>query len=89
MRVLRLLAVVAVSVYPSLAAAQSVAQQIEEALLPLPDHMKAGATVMALTADGSESMLREGTSGFICMRDISVSHFRVDCYDEAFVPIFS
>ena len=44
---------------------------------------------MALAADGSQTMLREGTSGFICMRDTSLAYFRVDCVDEAVVPIFS
>lgn len=90
MRVLiGLLAVVAVSVYLGLTAGQPVAQQVGEALLPLPDHLKAGASVMALAADGSQTMLREGTSGFICMRDTSLAYFRVECVDETVVPILS
>ena len=89
MRVFSFFAVVAVCVYLNLTVAQSGAQQIEEALLPLPGHMKDGATVLALAADGSRTMLREGTSGLICMRDTSLAYFRVSCVDETVVPIFS
>ena len=69
--------------------AQSIAQQIEEAILPLPEHMKAAATVVAVAPDGSRTVLREGTGSFICMRDTSVDHFRVNCLDQIVVPTFA
>ena len=48
---------------------KSVEQQIAEALMPLPDDLRPGATVIGYDAAGKKVVLREGTSNIMCTAD--------------------
>jgi len=55
-------------------------QQISEALMPLPHHMRAGATVIGYDVTGKEVLLRRGTSNFTCTADSPAKGFSVRCF---------
>ena len=59
---------------------KSVEQQINEALMPLPENLRAGATVMGYDAVGKKVVLRRGTSNFTCTADSPAKGFSVRCY---------
>ena len=65
-------------------AAQSVEQQISDAVLPLPEGLRAGARVIALGADTKQSVLREGTNDWVCEADEPTEGFEVSCYYKNF-----
>jgi len=50
----------------SIASAQSVAERIEQAVTPLPDDLKADATVYEYDEDGTRMVLRQGTNHIEC-----------------------
>ena len=54
---------------PAMAVAQSDARRISEATAALPEHLGAAAKVVMTNADGSERVLGEGSSGFVCRPD--------------------
>ena len=64
------------------------ADQIADALLPLPPPARADATVLGWTDDGSRVVtLREGTNGFLCEADRPGNDvFFVHCYPAALRP---
>jgi len=59
-------------------------QQIEEAVLPLPEALRADAKVIRYDADAKHSVLREGTNGWICVTDDPTEGFTVGCHHESF-----
>ena len=61
---------------------RSVEQQIAEALMPLPDDLRAGATVMGYDTGGKKVVLREGTSNIMCTADGPEDGFSVRCYPK-------
>ena len=68
-------------------------QQITAAVLPLPELMRAGATVLGYAADGAApalSTLRRGTNGMICLApDPQREEFHVACYHRALEPFMA
>ena len=50
-------------------AASHLTDPVESALAAAPEGVAKGAAVMALNADGTTKMLREGSNGFTCMPD--------------------
>ena len=70
---------------PTTATAQTVAESIAEAIIPLPDHQKDDATVVRY-ADGSRTVLRQGSNTMVCEPDGPAPGIRVWCYHESFVP---
>ena len=68
------------------AAGQSKEEQIAEAVLPLPEALRAGAKVIAYEADAKHSVLREGANGWICFPDEPTEGYRVGCYHEGLHP---
>lgn len=70
---------------------QDPAQQIAAAVLPLPEPLRAGATVLGYrTADGPLVELRKGTNGMICLADDpKVPAFHVACYHESMEPFMA
>jgi hypothetical protein len=63
-------------------------KQITEAVLPLPDSLRGGATVVLDAAPGKRTVLRKGTNQIICRADAPTPGFTVWCYHkdlEAFV----
>ena len=69
----------------------SAAYQIAAAVTPLPEEMKAGATVLGYTAPGKPIVtLREGTNDMICLLpDPSSSQFHAACYHKAMEPFMA
>jgi hypothetical protein len=63
-------------------------QQIAEALLPLPDALRAHATVIGYAQDMKLIALRSGTNGMVCTTTRpGDKNFDVRCYQESFMPI--
>jgi len=69
----------------------SAAYQIAAAVAPLPEEMRAGATVLGYTATGKPIVtLREGTNDMICLLpDPSSSQFHAACYHKAMEPFMA
>ena len=78
-------AAMAVLAAPASASAQelSVEAQVAEAVSPLPDSLRAGATVVSYDARGNPQVLRAGTNSVICQPDVAaVPGFFVRCYHK-------
>jgi len=60
----------------------TVARQIKEALLPLPDALRDGATVVFDAIPGKRIVLRKGTNRLICRANTSKILFDVHCHTE-------
>jgi hypothetical protein len=84
-------------VLPAIAGAQSpspvippAAHQIAAAVLPIPEEMRAGATVLGYGADGKMTKLREGTNDMICLASApSSAQFHVACYHKNMEPFMA
>jgi hypothetical protein len=64
------------------------AEQIAEALLPLPDSLRAGAGVVGLGAAGRSVTLKPSVNHLVCRRIWPGEEpFDVRCYHEAFWPV--
>jgi hypothetical protein len=82
-------AAVAVLAAPSSASAQelSVEAQIAEAVSPLPDSLRAGASVVSYDARGNPQVLRAGTNSVVCHPDVvTAPGFFVRCHHKALAP---
>jgi len=68
----------------------TVEQQIAGAVLPLPEPMRAGATVMGYkTADKLET-IRAGKNGMICLAQFATEkNFHASCYQEGMEPFMA
>src|SRR5215831_17790713 len=63
-------------------------QEITSAVLPLPEHMRAGAGIVRLDRAGFPESLRKGTNGMVCIADRPGDDmFDVRCYREDFIPV--
>ncbi len=78
------LAAVAVAA-PATAQERTAAWQIAAAVLPLPDHLQAGAEVLGYkTAGGPLVQLRAGTNEMICLTDNpDIDGYAANCYHES------
>ena len=79
----RVLAAVVLVASPLMAAAPSDAQRVAEATLALPEHLRAGATVVLRNEDGGERVLRKGSNGFVCRPDGPEPGFKVGCTEAS------
>ncbi len=80
MRTAALLCVLALPA-PLTATQRSPAEQIADAVLPLPPAARAAATVLGYDDEGTVITLREGTNGFVCEADRPGNDvFYVHCY---------
>ena len=61
---------------------KSVEQQIAEALMPLPDDLRAGASVIGYDAAGKKVVLHQGTSNIMCTADSPQEGFSVRCFPK-------
>ena len=75
----RAILVCVLSVVPALAAAQSDADLITEALLPLPDQLRDEAAVVTMDAHGQRRVIREGKTAFTCTPDGPDPGFYATC----------
>jgi len=73
---------------PALVAQQKSAdQQIAEAISPLPEPLREGATVMAFAGGGMLSVIRRGSNPMICLPDDpDVEGFHAACYHRDLEP---
>jgi hypothetical protein len=67
------------------ARAQSAEAQIKEALTPLPEDLKTGATVVAYDATGMRKVLRQGTNAIECQPRNPTDGF-IRCYNKILAP---
>ena len=67
--------------------AQSLEDQIGEAVLAAPESLRAGATIVIYDDAGKRSVLRHGTNSLICEPDGPQPTFRVECYHESWQPV--
>ena len=72
---------------PCAVAAQSVDEQIAEALLAAPEPLRAGATVIVRAADGAPTVVRRGTNELVCEPDGPGRGFGVECYHTSFQDV--
>jgi len=64
-------------------------REIGEAVLPLPDRMRDGASVVLDVPPGKRTVLRKGTNGLICRANTSVHWFNVYCYPKEMDAIWT
>ena len=67
--------------------AQSVEDQIAEALLVAPDTLRDGATVIVRDDQGIPSIVRNGTNELVCEPDRPGGGFAVECYHSSFQDV--
>ena len=61
---------------------------IASALVPLPERLRADATVVQLDAEFRPVVLRKGTNGMVCIADRpNDDRFDVRCYRDSFIPV--
>ena len=69
---------------PSVATAQSVDEQIAEAVLAAPESLRDAATVIIRDAQGRPSIIRQGTNALVCEPDgPQTPGFLVQCFHES------
>ncbi len=74
----------------SLAQLPSLDAQIESAVQPLPEGMRAEATVLGYDGSDQLSTIRDGTNGMICLADDpSDDQFHVACYHDSLEPFMA
>ena len=65
-------------------------QQVAAAVQPLPESLRAGATVLGYRTAGRLETLRQGVNGMICLADDpSDDRFHVACYAESMDPFMA
>ena len=63
-------------------------QSVAGALLPLPEQLRANATVVRLDASFRPAVVRAGTNGMVCIADApNDNQFDVRCYRDTFIPV--
>ena len=67
------------------------AAQIAAATLPLPEAMRAGATVLGYKTAGTLELLRKGGNGMTCLahNPADVDRFHVACYHDSLEPFMA
>lgn len=66
----------------------SLQSRIAEAVSPLPQSLRAGATVVTYDAKGNVKALREGSNGITCSHGfpLPAQPFLIQCYTAAMIP---
>jgi hypothetical protein len=74
---------------PAGASAQSIAEQIADAVLPLPEDLRPGATVVSFDkTTGARTVLREGTNQVECQPP-DMEAMQTICYSKALAPMMA
>lgn len=68
---------------------ETIDQQIHEALLPLPESLRAGATVVLDSEPGRRKVLRPGDNHIICRANTPAPGFSVVCYHGSADTLFT
>ena len=75
---------------PAAAPIPPVAEQIAQAVLPLPKDLRDGATVLGYAADGKFTSLRAGTGAMVCLSsDPRQERWHVACYHKSLEPFMA
>lgn len=83
MKHLIVVATMALMLPPAIISAElSTQDQISQAVSPLPEALRAGATVVTYDAKGEPVVLREGTGSIVCTPDQHREGFAVSCYQK-------
>ena len=61
-------------------------RDIAEAVLPLPQPLRAGATLVSYDADGKRTVLRKGTNELVCRIDGPEPELRLRCDHRLWLP---
>lgn len=72
---------------PAAAAAQSIDEQIAEAVLAAPESLRASATVIVRDDTGAPRVIRQGTNELVCEPDRPSAGFAVECYHTSFQDV--
>jgi len=80
MRAVTLLAITVAFIGVAHAEEKTIDQLISEAFMPLPENLRAGATVIGYNAEGEEILLRRGSTEFTCTADSPATGFFVACF---------
>lgn len=64
------------------------ARPIEAAVLPLPQPLRAGATIVRQTEDGATTVLRKGTNDMVCVDATKSDRFLAYCYPRAMFAVY-
>ena len=72
---------------PGVATAQTVEEQIAEAVLAAPESLRDGATVIVRNARRRPSIIRQGTNALVCEPDGPGPGFGVECYHKSFQDV--
>ena len=83
----RLIIVATLLALPCAAAAQSVEEQIAEAVLAAPEPLRADATVIVRGDDGAPNVIRQGANELVCEADGPAPGFAVECYHHSFQDV--
>jgi hypothetical protein len=86
MRLIRIAAVVGVFVSPlTPIAADELSVQVAQAVSPLPDTLRDGATVVTYDTQGNAKVLRQGTNAIVCQTNqpTPTAAFAVSCYHQS------
>ena len=94
---MKALVMVAVGTAATIATAQtppasipSAAEQIEQAVLPLPADLRASATVLGYAPDGKFTSLRAGTGAMVCLAsNPQLARWHVACYHKSLEPFMA
>jgi len=82
MGMLFLLLILVVSPVAAFGEEDTTKKQITEALLPLPESLRGGATVVLYQEPGKRTVLRKGTNQIICRADAPTPGFTAWCYHK-------
>ena len=74
-------------VLPHVVAAQTVEEQIAEAVLAAPESLRDGATVIVRDNQGIPTIIRNGTNELVCEPDRPGGGFAVECYHSSFQDV--
>ena len=75
---------------PAHAMPSSPAEQITQAVLPLPAEMRADASVLGYSSDGKLTTLRNGAGSMTCLAtDPNAARFHVACYHKSLEPFMA
>lgn len=77
-----IVAALLVTAFAGPAFAQDKEAQIAQAVSPLPEMLRAGASVISYDSKGMPMVLRQGTNNIICNPNQSADGFAVNCYEK-------
>lgn len=81
-------AVLLAGAFPANAQTSRAPHAVEAAVLPLPEHLRAGATVVLQADDGTSTILRKGTNDMVCVDATTTDTFLAYCYTQTVYKVY-